>query len=199
MQHTGKLTGMSGQLGQRARTNSEQLLSITRTHGEWTRDPERIRLTPGSVSITSGVWPDPETSIEPVYWGKGSNLFAYLVTWHRDGEQKHPTAAWIKDLVHHPGRVLFCLHDRKQRISVARVGGNLYGFDDLCTCADESCPLSGGLLTGTTITCQCHGSEFDIATGALVNGPAQRQLVVYDVEVVEGGIRIRATHRCSIG
>ena len=58
MQHKGRLTGLSSELGQRARTNSEQLLAITRTHGEWERDPDKIRLTPGSVSITSGVWPD---------------------------------------------------------------------------------------------------------------------------------------------
>ena len=106
MQHTGRLTGLSGQLGQRARTNSEQLLAITRTHGQWERDPEKIRLTPGSVSITSGVWPDPVTSIEPVYWGVGSDLFAYLVNEHRDGAQKHPTVSFIKDLVEHPGQVL---------------------------------------------------------------------------------------------
>jgi len=106
MQHVGRLTGMSSQLGQRARTNSEQLLAVTRTHGEWEQDPDRIRLTPGSVSITSGVWPDPVTSIEPVYWGVGSDLFALLVTQHQHGEQKHPTASWLKELVEHPGRVL---------------------------------------------------------------------------------------------
>ena len=49
MQHKGRLTGLSSELGQRARTNSEQLLAITRTHGEWERDPEKIHLTPGSV------------------------------------------------------------------------------------------------------------------------------------------------------
>ena len=106
MQHKGRLTGLSSQLGQRARTNSEQLLAVTRTHGEWEQDPEKIRLTPGSVSITSGVWPDPVTSIEPVYWGVGSDLFAFLVNEHRDGAQKHPTASWVKELVEHPGRVL---------------------------------------------------------------------------------------------
>ena len=58
---------------------SEQLLALTRTHGQWEREPEKIRLTPGSVSITSGVWPDPVTSIEPVYWGVGNDLFAFLV------------------------------------------------------------------------------------------------------------------------
>ena len=106
MQHKGRLTGLSSELGKRARTNSEQLLAITRTHGEWKRDPEQIRLTPGSVSITSGVWPDPSTSIEPVYWGVGNDLFAFLVTYHEHGEQKHPTAAWIKELIEHPTEVL---------------------------------------------------------------------------------------------
>ncbi|MBV9683197.1 MAG: GMC family oxidoreductase [Solirubrobacterales bacterium] len=106
MQHTGGLTGLSGELGQRARTNSEQLLAVTRTHGEWERDPEKIRLTPGSVSITSGVWPDPVTSIEPTIWGVGSDVFAFLVTYHQHGEQKHATTSWLKELVGHPGQVL---------------------------------------------------------------------------------------------
>jgi nitrite reductase/ring-hydroxylating ferredoxin subunit len=88
--------------------------------------------------------------------------------------------------------VPFYLNDRKLRISVARVGDRLYAFDDLCTCAGNSCPLSGGLLTGTTITCQCHGSEFDVTTGAVVHGPAARPLNVYDVQVADGSIRIRA-------
>src|ERR1700759_466666 len=67
--------------------------------------------------------------------------------------------------------VPYYLEDRKLRISVARVADRLYAFDDLCTCADRACPLSGGLLTETTIMCQCHGSRFDIATGAVINGP----------------------------
>jgi hypothetical protein len=74
MQHKGRLTGLSSELGKRARTNSEQLLYVTRTNGEWKRDPDKIRITPGSVTITSGVWPDPVTSIEPTYWGLGSNV-----------------------------------------------------------------------------------------------------------------------------
>ena len=88
--------------------------------------------------------------------------------------------------------VPFYLSDRKLRISVARAGGQLYAFGDLCTCDASSCPLSGGLLTGTTIMCQCHGSEFDITTGAVVRGPASRPLSVYDAQVADGSIRIRA-------
>jgi 3-phenylpropionate/trans-cinnamate dioxygenase ferredoxin component len=87
--------------------------------------------------------------------------------------------------------VPFYLSDRKLRVSVARVNGRLYAFDDLCTCAGAACPLSGGLLTGTTVMCQCHGSEFDISTGAVVSGPASRTLCVYEVQVADGSVRIR--------
>ena len=83
------------------------------------------------------------------------------------------------------------MDDRKLRISIARVHDQLYAFNDLCTCAADACPLSGGLLTGTTIMCQCHGSRFDIATGAVVKGPATEALQRYDVRESEGKIRVR--------
>ena len=88
--------------------------------------------------------------------------------------------------------VPYYLDDLKRRISVARVDGRLYAFDDLCTCAERACPLSGGLLTGTTLMCQCHGSRFDITTGAVINGPATEALMTYAVQEVDGGVEIRA-------
>jgi cholesterol oxidase len=106
LQHEGQLPGLSSELGHRARTNSEQLLAITQTHADWAADPDRIRLTPGSISITSGVWPDEVTSIEPVYWGLGNDLFAFLVTYHQKGPQQHPTATWVRELLEHPTEVL---------------------------------------------------------------------------------------------
>jgi 3-phenylpropionate/trans-cinnamate dioxygenase ferredoxin component len=87
--------------------------------------------------------------------------------------------------------VPYYLDDLKRRISVARVDDRLYAFDDLCTCAEKPCPLSGGLLTGTTLMCQCHGSRFDVTTGALINGPAVEPLNVYEVQEVDGEIQIR--------
>ena len=72
------------------------------------------------------------------------------------------------------------LNDRKVRISVARVDDCLYAFDDLCTCADRPCP---------------HSSRFDIATGAVVNGPATDALHVYEVQEVDNGIQVRARSR----
>jgi 3-phenylpropionate/trans-cinnamate dioxygenase ferredoxin subunit len=88
--------------------------------------------------------------------------------------------------------VPFYLSDRKLRISVAHVADRLYAFDDLCTCPGQPCPLSGGLLTGTMIMCQCHGSEFDVTTGAVVSGPAARPLNVHEVQVADGAVRVRA-------
>jgi 3-phenylpropionate/trans-cinnamate dioxygenase ferredoxin subunit len=89
--------------------------------------------------------------------------------------------------------VAYYLEDRKRRIAVARVGGRLHAFDDLCPCTEgEACPLSGGLLTGTTLMCQCHGSRFDVTTGAVLGGPATAALTVYAVEEADGDIRLRA-------
>ena len=96
------------------------------------------------------------------------------------------------DAIRHDVVVPYYLADRKLRISIARVNDRLYAFDDLCTCAGERCPLSGGLLTGMTVMCQCHGSRFDIATGAVINGPAVYELKVYDVQEVDGTVQIQA-------
>lgn len=88
--------------------------------------------------------------------------------------------------------VPYYLDDVKVRVSVARVDNRLYAFDDLCTCAERPCPLSGGLLTGTTLMCQCHGSRFDITSGAVINGPATEPLRTYEVREIDGSIQLRA-------
>jgi 3-phenylpropionate/trans-cinnamate dioxygenase ferredoxin subunit len=91
----------------------------------------------------------------------------------------------------HGSVVPYYLDDRKLRISIARVDGGLHAFDDLCACAAQACPLSAGLLTGTTIMCQGHGSRFDLTTGDVVNGPATEPLNSYDVREVDGSIEVR--------
>ena len=84
---------------------------------------------------------------------------------------------------------VYYLDDLKRRVSVARVDGKLYAFDDLCP--HEACPLSSGLLTGTTLMCQCHGSKFDVTTGELLRGPATAPLVTYEARDHDGQIEVR--------
>jgi 3-phenylpropionate/trans-cinnamate dioxygenase ferredoxin subunit len=73
-------------------------------------------------------------------------------------------------------------------LALAFTGGRWYAFDDDCT--HEECPLSDGMLEGTRITCGCHFSEFDLETGAVLEGPATEPIGVYPVEVVDGELRI---------
>jgi len=58
------------------------------------------------------------------------------------------------------------------KVNVAGVGGQLHAFDDTCT--HKACSLAKGKLDGTTVTCPCHGSQFDVTSGAVLRGPAQR-------------------------
>lgn len=57
------------------------------------------------------------------------------------------------------------------RVTVAGADGQLYAFDDTCT--HQGCSLATGDLEGTTVTCACHGSQFDVTSGAVLRGPAQ--------------------------
>lgn len=65
----------------------------------------------------------------------------------------------------------------------------LYAFDDLAP--NSGCPLSAGLLTGTTIMSQCNGSQFDITDGAVPRGPATLGLATYEVREPHGEIQVR--------
>ncbi len=58
------------------------------------------------------------------------------------------------------------------KVNVASADGRLYAFDDTCT--HTGCSLASGELDGTTVTCACHGSQFDVTSGAVLHGPAER-------------------------
>ena len=39
--------------------------------------------------------------------------------------------------------------------------------------------------------CQCHGSKFDVTSGAVLQGPATEALHIYDVQEQEGKIQVK--------
>ena len=67
------------------------------------------------------------------------------------------------------------------KVNVSNADGHLYAFDDTCT--HVGCSLANGELEGTTVTCACHGSQFDVTTGAVLRGPAQRPVRSRAVQV----------------
>ena len=85
----------------------------------------------------------------------------------------------------------YYLKDLKCRVSVARVGDSLYAFNDLYQSVNGPCPLSAGLLSGTTIMSQCDGAMFDLTSGAVIRGPATEPLGTYDVRERDGVLEVR--------
>jgi cholesterol oxidase len=79
MRDTGRLPNVSARLGMLTRTNSESIVGAQTL----TVSPN-LELTRG-VSITSSIHPTPDTHIEPVRYGKGSNAMGLLQTLMTDG------------------------------------------------------------------------------------------------------------------
>ena len=73
-------------------------------------------------------------------------------------------------------------------VAVANVDGSYHAFDD--TCPHRQCSLGEGELEDTTIICPCHGSEFDIRTGEVINPPARDPVPSYATKVDDGQIQI---------
>ena len=46
------------------------------------------------------------------------------------------------------------------------------------------------VLEGTTVTCPCHGSQFDVTTGTVLRGPATENLPCYRVKVERGVVYV---------
>ncbi|MEO5705128.1 MAG: Rieske (2Fe-2S) protein [Candidatus Limnocylindrales bacterium] len=72
---------------------------------------------------------------------------------------------------------------------VATVDGTWYSVEDRCTHA--GCAFSEDAdLDGSDIVCNCHGSEFDIRTGAVLRGPAERPVRSIAVRVVGDEVEV---------
>ena len=77
---------------------------------------------------------------------------------------------------------------RGTKIAVANVDGTFYAFDDTCT--HMACSLAGGDLEETTVICPCHGSEFDVTSGAVLQGPAREPVETYETRVEGGSLEV---------
>jgi Rieske Fe-S protein len=71
-----------------------------------------------------------------------------------------------------------------QHVVLVRDGDQVHGLS--ATCTHQGCTVSE--VAGGRITCPCHGSVFDAATGDVVTGPARTPLPAVPVEVRAGAV-----------
>ena len=91
MKAEGHLPRLSERLGFLARTNSESILGAIA--------PDTSTDYSKGVAITSSFHPDEHTHIEPVRYGKGSNVMSLLQTVLTDGDGPGPRwRTWVKEM-----------------------------------------------------------------------------------------------------
>jgi cholesterol oxidase len=101
MRADGILPDLSPKLGQLTRTNSESLVGVV------TKEPPGHPDFTHGVAITSSFFPDPNTHIEPVRYGKGSNAMFLLGTVMSDGAEGVPRwKQWVRAARENPTDVL---------------------------------------------------------------------------------------------
>jgi nitrite reductase/ring-hydroxylating ferredoxin subunit len=78
------------------------------------------------------------------------------------------------------------VHADARRIVLARDERGYAAFDDRCPHRGGS--LAGGAMICGTVQCPWHGSQFDVRTGAVKAGPAERGIGTFDVSEANGRI-----------
>jgi len=144
MRDEGVLPQLSPRLGELTRTNSEAILGAMslRKGADYSR----------GVAITSSFHPEPQTHVEPVRYGKGSNAMGLLSTWMTDGGGRTPRwLKWLGKAVRHPVYTLrlFWLRGWSERTIIVLV---MQSIDNSLTVRRKK-----GLLGERLTTRQGHG------------------------------------------
>jgi nitrite reductase/ring-hydroxylating ferredoxin subunit/uncharacterized membrane protein len=74
-------------------------------------------------------------------------------------------------------------------VMLVRQGGQVFALDD--TCVHAGCSLSGGRIEGRSIVCPCHGSQYELESGSVMNGPATRPEPTLSVRLRNGMIEVK--------
>jgi nitrite reductase/ring-hydroxylating ferredoxin subunit/uncharacterized membrane protein len=82
-------------------------------------------------------------------------------------------------------------------VLLVRQGGQIHALAD--TCSHLGCSLAEGKLQTDRIVCACHGSEFALADGRVLGGPAVYPQPLFDTRVRNGMIEVGTTARTWSG
>ena len=74
-------------------------------------------------------------------------------------------------------------------VALYKLDGKIYATTNICT--HEECELDENhMIHGEVVECTCHGSQFNVKTGAVVLPPAAEPLKTYQVSVEEEDVYI---------
>ena len=178
------------------------------------RATRHMLLNLTAVALFAAVWllrGDPEIRPEPVLVAVevlGSVLILISGTMggklvaknHIGVDTKYArNGRWSETSVAHPGDVVadageLAVDQMKlvrmagKRIVLGRTAEGFVAFDDHCTHRGGS--LAGGMMICGTVQCPWHGSQFDVTTGHVKCGPAEKGIGVYRVEEQNGQVRL---------
>jgi len=74
-------------------------------------------------------------------------------------------------------------------VMLVRVGDDVHALHDRCS--HRGCSLATGEIADGAVTCPCHGSRFDLHTGAVLQGPATAPQPVLDTRTRAGHVQVR--------
>lgn len=120
----------------------------------------------GHMSLTKGVGPD-QTVFDP---GPTDWTPAVDASQLPEGRPMRTVVDDTPVLLLRRGEEIFAIHDR---------------------CSHRGCSLTEGELEDDDVVCACHGSRFDVRTGALKNGPATSPQPAFQVRLVDELVEIR--------
>ena len=75
-------------------------------------------------------------------------------------------------------------------VIVGNVGGGYFAVGNTCPHAELPIIEDRGDLDGNVVECEYHGSQFNVTTGAVVNGPAMLPVQRFAVKVESDDILV---------
>ncbi len=90
-----------------------------------------------------------------------------------------------------PGETPVAAQADGRQILLYRQDGRLFAIDNLCSHAGGL--LSRGPVDGLAVTCPLHGSQFSLADGCVLRGPASQPQPVLPARIRNGWIEVRGS------